>query len=62
VSQEHKRKNAASLKRMSVAEGFAMDSVWDGEHCFSIGDQERGTTMKKFCTLMSVKSCGQEKS
>ena len=48
MSQLQKRKKAASLKRMSVAEGFAMEAVWDRERCFSIGDQERGTTMKKF--------------
>ena len=48
MSQEQRRKKAASLKRMSVAEGFAMERVWEGERCFSIGVQERGMTMKKF--------------
>ena len=39
---------AASLKRISVTEGFAMEMVSSGERCFSMGVQEQGTTMKKF--------------
>jgi len=50
VNQEQRRKKAASLKRTSVAEGLAMRAAWDGERCFSIGAQERGATIKKFCT------------
>ena len=38
---------APILKRMSVAIGSAMEVCWDKEDWSWIGDQFRGTTMKK---------------